>query len=108
MAQDYVVLNDKGDNGMIAVNKNVFKSIAEMSIDEVENAERISGGRFAKSVVISLEGDTLKVEAYIKVRYGANVSATCELVQNKIYENLTFMTGIKPADVSVNVIDFKN
>ena len=29
MAQDYVVLNEKNENGLIAINKTVFKSIAE-------------------------------------------------------------------------------
>ena len=38
---------------------------------------------------------------------GANVKATCELVQNKIYENIEFMTGFKAADVTVNVVDFE-
>jgi hypothetical protein len=38
MAQDYVVLNEKQDNGMIAINKSVFRSIAEISIDDIENA----------------------------------------------------------------------
>ena len=38
MAQDYVVLNEKQDNGIIAINKSVFRSIAEISIDDIENA----------------------------------------------------------------------
>ena len=38
MAQDYVVLNEKNENGLIAINKTVFKSIAEISIDDIRNA----------------------------------------------------------------------
>ncbi|MBR2830676.1 MAG: Asp23/Gls24 family envelope stress response protein, partial [Solobacterium sp.] len=48
----------------------------------------------------------LNIIVDINVKYGANVNATCELVQNKIYENVAFMTGYKPNDVTVNVLGF--
>ena len=48
MAQDYVVLNEKNENGLIAINKTVFKSIAEISIDDIENAIRVPQARFTK------------------------------------------------------------
>ena len=38
MAQDYVVLDSRSDTGMTAVNKSVFRSIAEISISDIENA----------------------------------------------------------------------
>ena len=51
-------------------------------------------------------GVKLNIIVDINVKYGANVNATCELVQNKIYENVAFMTGYKPNDVTVNVLGF--
>ncbi|MCI5723672.1 MAG: Asp23/Gls24 family envelope stress response protein [Erysipelotrichaceae bacterium] len=107
MAQDYVVLKEKNENGVIAINKNVFKSISEISIDDIENAIRIPSARFTKPLAVKIENNQLHITADIKVKYGSNVSATCELVQNRIYENIVFMTGFKPADVTVNVIDFE-
>ena len=104
MAQDYVVLNEKNENGLIAINKTVFKSIAEISIDDIENAIRVPQARFTKPLTVKVDDNQLHITADIKVKYGA---ATCELVQNKIYENIVFMTGFKPADVTVNVIDFE-
>ena len=41
MAQDYVVLNETDEMGVVAMNKAVFKSIAEISINDIENAVRI-------------------------------------------------------------------
>ena len=41
------------------------------------------------------------------MKYGANVNATAELLQNKIYENILFMTGYKASDVTVNVTGFE-
>ena len=103
MAQDYVVLNEKNENGLIAINKTVFKSIAEISIDDIENAIRVPQARFTKPLTVKVDDNQLHITADIKVKYGANVAATCELV----YENIVFMTGFKPADVTVNVIDFE-
>jgi len=88
MAVDYVILNkDSSENGIIAINKSVFKSIAEITIDDLDHAER--------------------AETDIHVKYGANINATCEQVQNKIYENILFMTGFKTSEVSVNVTGFE-
>ncbi len=107
MARDYVVLNESDDLGLVAVNKAVFQSIAEISIDDIDNALRIQETRFNKPVTVKIEDNKLLFTADIKVKYGANVAATCELVQNKIYENVLFMTGFKASDVNVNVIGFE-
>ena len=106
MAQDYVVLNEKQDNGIIAINKSVFRSIAEISIDDIENAVKIPETRFASPISVKIAENKLHISADIKVKFGANVAATCELVQNKIYENILFMTGFKASDVTINVIGF--
>ena len=107
MAQDYIVLNTSTDNGMIAINKSVFESIAQISIKDIENASEVLSSAFTKPVQIKIVKNKLHVLADIKVRYGANVNATCELVQNKIYENILFMTGFKPSEVAVNVVGFE-
>lgn len=107
MAQDYIVLNNRKESGMIAINKSVFQSISEISIDDVENASKIASTAFSKPIQIKIIKNKLHILADIKVKYGANVNATCELVQNKIYENVEFMTGYKPSEVTVNVIGFE-
>ena len=106
MAQDFVVLNENNKNGMIAINKSVFQSIAEISVDDIENAVRQPETTWGKPVQVRIEDNKLNITADIKVKYGANVEATCELVQNKIYENVLFMTGYKANDISVHVDGF--
>ena len=106
MAQDYVILNDNSENGLIAINKSVFQSIVEISVDDLENTVRVSETRFNRPLQVKIEKNKLFVETDIKVKYGANVAATCELLQNKIYENIQFMTGFKASDVTVHVIGF--
>ncbi|MCR4951863.1 MAG: Asp23/Gls24 family envelope stress response protein [Solobacterium sp.] len=107
MAQDYVMLNEEKDDSMIAINKSVFKAITEISIDDIENAVRLPDTRFAKPLSVKVENNKLLISADIKIKYGANVNATCELVQNRIYENVLLMTGFKASDITVNVIGFE-
>ena len=107
MAQDYVILDKKNENGMIAINKSVFESIAEISIGDIENAVAVKETRFSKPVSVRIDKGELLVTADIKVKYGANVNATAELLQNKIYENILFMTGYKASDVTVNITGFE-
>lgn len=107
MAQDYVVIEKNEENGMIAINKSVFESIANISIDDIENVVAIKQGRFNKPVTVKTEKGQLYVSVDVKVKYGANVNATAELLQNKIYENILFMTGFKASDVAVNVEGFE-
>ena len=107
MAQDYVVIEKNEENGMIAINKSVFESIANISIDDIKNVVAIKQGRFNKPVTVKIEKGQLYVSVDVKVKYGANVNATAELLQNKIYENILFMTGFKASDVAVNVEGFE-
>ena len=107
MAQDYVVIEKNEENGMIAINKSVFESIANISIDDIENVVAIKQGRFNKPVTVKIEKGQLYVSVDVKVKYGANVNATAELLQNKIYENILSMTGFKASDVAVNVEGFE-
>ena len=85
MAVDYVILNkDNSENGIIAINKSVFKSIAEITIDDLDHAERAEKSSFSKAVIVRIADNKLKIETDIHVKYGANINATCEQVQNTI------------------------
>lgn len=107
MAQDYIVVDKKSDQGMIAVNKSVFESIAEISISDIDNALPVKSTRFNNPVSIKIDHGSLMITVDIRVKYGANVNATAELLQNKIYENILFMTGFKADDITVNVEGFE-
>ena len=107
MAQDYVKLDNDQEYGMIAINKSVFESIADISIDEIEIAVKLKSSRFSHPISVRIVKGQLSITADIIVRYGASVNATAELLQNKIYENILFMTGYKAADVTVNVDGFE-
>ena len=106
MATDYVKLNEKNEYGMIAINKSVFESIVEISMKDIEDV-KVSVNPFAHPIQIKIDENKLNITADVKVKYGVNVNATCEKVQNRIYENAAFMTGFKPNEVTVNVTGFE-
>ena len=106
MAQDYVVLKNRSENGMIAINKQVIHSIARLSLRDIDNAEP-ADGTLTNAVQVKIEKNRLWINTDIHVLYGANVNATCELVQRTIYDNVLFMTGLKPYNVSVSVEGFE-
>ena len=107
MAQKYILLktNDSSD-GMIAINKSVFYSIAELSIDEVEDAVRIPKTKFNKPLKVTIADNKLGISADVKVKYMANVNETCRTIQSKIYDNVLQMTGFSADTVTVNVVGF--
>lgn len=106
MAQDYVMLKESSRNGVIAINKNVFQSIAEISLNDVPNVIPAES-YMVKPVSVKIDKNKLEVEANIKVKYGENAAVASSLVQNKIYENILFMTGYKVGSVTVNVQNFE-
>lgn len=106
MAIDYVVLNEKSENGLMAINKSVFESIADISMKDIEDV-KVSFNPFVRPIQIKIEDNKLNITADVKVKYGVNVSATCEKIQNRIYENISYMTGFKPNEVTVNVTGFE-
>ena len=106
MAQEYVILKEADEYGRIAVNKTVFRSIVEISLRDVENAVP-ADMRFGKNTVVHIDHNKLQIAADIRVKYGANANTVSSQVQNRIYENILFMTGFKAGDVSVNMVGFE-
>ena len=104
---DYVVLKEDQSSGVIAINKSVFQVIAEITMQEIEHIVIPTGKTLQKKPVsVKIEDNQLKVEADVRVTYGANVNDVCGLAQSRIYDNITFMTGYKPSEVRINVTGF--
>lgn len=105
---DYVVLNENSNYGKIAIHKAVFQSIVQQSLKDIENGSLMEKETFNKKpITVTMNGNELNVEVCLKVKYGASVNATSSMVQNKVYESIALMTGIKPKDITVNVVGFE-
>lgn len=105
MANEYVVLKQNNDLGLIAITKNAFELITIFTIDDDENASLVTS-TFSKPVVVSLSNNKLLISADIHVKYGKNVNHVSEKLQNKIATTIKNMTDYQSASVDINVVGF--
>lgn len=107
MAQEYIQIQNKEEgNGLIALSKGVFETIAQISIDDVEQAVAIEPTALKKPIQCKIANNRLNVVAEIKVKYGANVNEVCESLQTRIFQNILQMTSLKCNLVDVRVNGF--
>jgi uncharacterized alkaline shock family protein YloU len=64
---------------------------------------RFAKRNFAKGVKIALDGDKVKVNITIMVKFGHKIHAVAKEVQNRIITALETMVGMQVAEVNVNV-----
>ncbi|MDI9518332.1 MAG: Asp23/Gls24 family envelope stress response protein [Erysipelotrichaceae bacterium] len=106
MSKEYILLKEKSDSGIIALNKSVFESIVEISQDDIEGFQKIPTTRFSKPVSVKIVKNKLHISVDVNVKYGANVNSISKKLQNKIYNNILQMTGLKTSEITINVISF--
>lgn len=103
MAEEYILLKDSNENGKIALNKSVFKSIVEISLNDTEEVIKLKENQIA----IKINRNKLEVNAGVVLKTGVNVKAVCENLQKSIYDNIFMMTNIKCNNIAIDVLGFK-
>ena len=106
MAKEYILLKEKTDSGLIALNKSVFESIVEISEDEIDEVVRINSSRFTKPIQVKILKNQLHISVDVNFKFGSNVSLVSKKLQTKIYENILQSTNIKPSEITINVVSF--
>lgn len=106
MAQEYIQIKEQEDSGLIALSKGVFETIAQISIEDVQQAIAIEPTALKKPIQCKITNNRLNVLAEIKVTYGSNVNEVCETLQNRIFQNILQMTSLKCNLVDVKVVGF--
>ncbi len=106
MAQEYIFLEEKSGIGKIALSKFVFEIITDITLNEVENVEKVPSSKFSNSICCKIIKNQLNIIVNVKVKYGANVNATCEILQNKIYQNVLQMTNLQCSKIDIQVSGF--
>ncbi len=98
-------------NGDLEISTKVLEEITIQAVNKVEGATLPSSRTmlFDKRPVKCLfrqNGDFV-VSVDIRVEYGFNVSEVSRLVQERIEQDLLYMTEIRPRKVHVNIADIK-
>ncbi len=105
MANEYVLLKPKEDLGLIAITKHAFELITTFSIEDDEDV-KLATGKFSKSVDVKLSNNKLGIAVDINVRYGKNVNAVIERLQDKIAKTIKDMTEYQCSSIDINVVGF--
>ena len=107
MAQEYIALKENNNDGIIALSKSAFQTIAKIVIEEDENLKLAETSTpFKYPLVCKIANDQLILTMDVKVKYSVNVNDVCSKLQGKIFENIEPLTGFQPDQIDIRVSGF--
>ena len=118
---------ENGDKGIVQIADDVVSSIVGLAVTEVDGVARLTGDitrelvaklgkkNLAKGIYVSYDdaedgSKKVKVNVSIEIKFGYNILAVSESVQEKVKSTLLTMTGLECSVVNVKVsgIDFED
>lgn len=116
MAENKEYLMQTHEHGSIQISEDVIASIAALAVREVEGVYGLSAnGTFDLANILGKknlrsgirvrisEDDEVEIACNLVVKMGCAVMDVAQNVQNAIADEVTSMTGVRPAQVNVNV-----
>jgi len=106
MAEYKRYITQAQENGSVMISEDVIAAIVEHSMKEVEGASFHSDVKknWNKSIKIQIaEDNSVTVTVYITVTYGYSVVEVAKNVQNALTASVENRTGVKVAEINVNI-----
>ena len=105
MAEYKRYLTQPQENGNVMISEDVVAAIAEHALVEVEGASLLRDLKnWNKGMKILIaEDNSVSVSVNVTVTYGHSVVVVANSVQNVITSAFENMTGVKVAEVNVNI-----
>ena len=106
---------EKNIDQEINVANEVVATIAGMAVSKVDGVAKMAGGfteglkaisgkkQMSRGIKVETEGENVKIEINIIVRYGVNIKEVGQNIQTKVKEEVENMTGNKVEKIVVNV-----
>ncbi|MBO5609511.1 MAG: Asp23/Gls24 family envelope stress response protein [Eubacterium sp.] len=118
--KDTNILIDEESAGVIKIADDVIASIVGLAVTEVDGVSKLTGGvsrdiiaklgknSLANGVRVLIEGQLIKVDISIVVKFGYNILEVSREIQEKVKSTLLTMTGLECKSVNVRVsnVDF--
>ncbi|MCI1902706.1 Asp23/Gls24 family envelope stress response protein [Enterococcus hirae] len=121
MADDKNLVIEKATTslGEIVIAPEVIEIIAGIAASEVVGVYQMQGsfsenvsewlgrkkGTLSKGITLTNDEDGLKVDIYCYMKYGVSVPKVALEIQDKVREQVLYMTDIRLAEINVHVID---
>ncbi|MCF0110608.1 MAG: Asp23/Gls24 family envelope stress response protein [Erysipelotrichaceae bacterium] len=107
MAKEYIVIsNEDSKQGMIALSKHVIETITQYAVEEEHDFDLPEEKMFRRPITCEIVDKKLEIVCNVKIRYGLNVTKSCEVLQSKIASALSLMTDLACSKIEINVVGF--
>lgn len=103
---EYIKLEMEDQLGEVSLSTEVLKHIAQIEIEEDNDARLSSEGFFKSPITCSVEDNKLKLNINLDVRFKTNVKEVTQRLQNRIDETITHMTSYDLDEINLNVVGF--
>lgn len=103
--------------GKIEISPEVLEVIAGIATSEVESVASLRGtfasdvakrlGRkqqHGKGVKVEIKEDSIKVDIFVIIHYGAQIIEVCKKVQENVHQSIKTMTALDLDEVNVHVV----
>lgn len=118
MKEDQLInMADNEELGKIEISPEVLEVIAGIAANEVEGVATMRGtfasdvakrlGRkqqHGKGVKVEIKDETIKVDMFVIMNYGAQIIEVCKKIQENVYQTIKTMTAIELDEVNVHVV----
>ena len=115
MEKSGYALQEKDQGGSIRIANEAIAQIAGIAAMEADGVWQLTGNvagelmnrvgmkNAGRGVKCAVQGDTVRLDITITVRFGHNIPLTAKLVQEKVRSSVENMTGLKVESVNVRV-----
>lgn len=115
MSENKEYLVQPQENGNILISQEVVASVAALAVREVEGvyglsmtagfdiSEILGKKNLRKGIKVVFQDDEVEISCNLIVKMGAAVMAVAKNVQESIVNEVTSITGCRPARVNVNI-----
>lgn len=102
--QEYILLKEDKDLGVIALSKESFETIASITISEFK--EVIFDNKSKRTAICKIKDNKLTINCEVTLVYGSILNNIIKIMQEKIYQNILEMTGYKADIINIKIVGF--
>ncbi len=106
MANTYAIKEEVNEYGLVALTDGVFETITAITVAESQSVSVADAAPFSKAISCKVKDNLINLTLDIKVKRGVKVTETIEKLQEKIFNTIYSMTGLKVNKIDIRVTNF--
>lgn len=107
MTNEYIAIPAPTNKlGLLAISKSVIENIAATAIGELEDIKLADKTSLKAPISCHIDSDGISLTLNIRIKYHANISASCLLAQNRVNQALQQMVSLTCKEIDIRVVGF--